>query len=250
MGKETIDLMIEGGQAKAGPAIAQPLAPLGMNIQEVIKKINEKTSSFNGMKVPVKVTVDTEDKSFDLKVGTPPISELIKKEAGIEKGSGTPNINKVGNLAVEQIIKLTKMKQDSLLFNNFKAAVKTVAGSCNSLGVLIEGKTSSEINKDIDTGNYDSLINNQVAQVSPDKLKILTQQLTEIQERIKKEIEKAEAEKKAEEAKAKKLVAEAEAVVKEGAEEKKEEVKAEEKGEVKEEKKIKEEPKAKEVKKK
>lgn len=222
MSKETIDLMIEGGQAKAGPAIAQPLAPLGMNIQDIIKRINEKTSSFNGMKVPVKVIVETEDKSFDLKVGTPPISELIKKEVGIEKGSGTPNKNKVGNLAVEQVIKLANMKQDSLLFNNFKSAVKIVAGSCNSLGVLIEGKSSSEINQDIDSGKYDSIINNQVTQVSPEKLKALKQQLTEIQERIKKEIEKAEAEKKAEEAKAKKLVAEAEKVVEEATAEKKE----------------------------
>lgn len=234
MSKEIIDLMIEGGQAKANAAIAQPLSPLGMNIQEIIKKINEKTSSFNGMKVPVKVIIETEDKSFDLKVGTPPISELIKKEIGIEKGSGTPNKNKVGNLAVEQVIKLARMKQDSLLFNNFKSAVKTVAGSCNSLGVLIEGKTAAEINQEIDSGKYNSLIDNQVTQTSPEKLKILKQQLTEIQERIKKEIEKAEAEKKAEEAKAKKLVAEAEKVVEEAAEEKKEEVKTAEKVETKE----------------
>ena len=217
MSKEIIDLMIEGGQAKSGPTIAQPLAPLGINIQEIIKRINEKTSSFNGMKVPVKVIVETEDKSFDLKIGTPPISELIKKEVGIEKGSGTPNRNKVGNLAIEQVIKLTNMKQDSLLFNNFKAAVKIVVGSCNSLGVLVEGKSAVGVNQEIDAGKYDSLIDNQVTQVSPEKLKVLKQQLTEIQERIKKEMEKAEAEKKAEEAKAKKLVAEAEKVVEEAA---------------------------------
>ncbi len=240
MPRETIDLMIEGGQAKAGPAIAQPLAGKQMNIQEIITRINEKTASFKGMKVPVKLNVE-EDKTYTISIGTPPISELIKKELGIEKGSGTPNKNKVGNLAVEQIIKLAKMKQDSLLFNNFKAAVKTIVGSCNSLGVLVEGKSAVEINQEIDSGKYDSLINNQVTQTSPEKLKILKQQLAEIQERIKKEIEKAEAERKAEEAKAKKLVAEAEAVVEEAAEEKKEEVKTE-KVETKEE------PKAKEVK--
>jgi hypothetical protein len=164
-------------------------------------------------------------------------SELIKKEAGIEKGSGTPNRNKVGNLAIEQVIKLTNMKQDSLLFNNFKAAVKVVVGSCNSLGVVVEGKSAVGVNQEIDAGKYDSLINNQVTQVSPEKLKVLKQQLTEIQERIKKEMEKAEAEKKAEEAKAKKLVAEAEKVVEEAAGEKKEvatEAKTTEKVETKE----------------
>lgn len=240
MSRETIDLMIEGGQAKAGASIAQPLSPLGINIQDVIKRINEKTSSFNGMKVPVKVIVETEDKSFDLKVGTPPISELIKKEAGIEKGSGTPDKNKVGNLAMEQVIKLAKMKQDSLLFNNFKAAVKSVVGSCNSLGVLIEGKTAKEINEDINSGNYDSIINSQKTEVSKEKQDLLSQQLKEIQERIKKELEKAEAEKKAEEAKAKKLVTEAEKVVEEAAAEKKEGAEAEKKVEAKEEKPAKE----------
>jgi len=242
MSREIIELMVEGGQAKAGATIAQPLSPLGMNIQEIIKKINEKTSSFNGMKVPVKVIVETDDKSFDLKVGTPPISELIKKEIGVEKGSGTPDKNKIGNLAIEQVIKLAMMKQDSLLFNNFKSAVKTVAGSCNSLGVLVESKSAVEINKDIDSGEYDSLISNQVIQPSPQKLKILAEQLKEIQERIKREIEKAEAEKKAEEEKAKKLVTEAEKVVEETAAEKKEgavEAKTE-KAEVKEEKPAKE----------
>lgn len=236
MSRETIDLMIEGGQAKAGASIAQPLSPLGINIQDVIKRINEKTSSFNGMKVPVKVIVETEDKTFDLKVGTPPISELIKKEIGIEKGSGTPNINKVGNLAVEQVIKLAKMKQDSLLFNNFKSAVKSVIGSCNSLGVLIEGKSAREINLEIDSGDYDSIINAQKTEVSKEKQNLLNQQLKEIQERIKRELEKAEAEKKAEEAKAKKLVTEAEKVVEEAAVEKKEgaEAKTAEKVETKE----------------
>src|SRR3989344_3963867 len=156
MSRETVDLMIDGGQAKASAAIAQPLSAFKINIQDVVNKINEKTSSFNGMKVPVQVTIETEDKTFDLKVGTPPISELIKKEIGIEKGSGIPDKNKVGNLAVEQIVKLAKMKQDSLLFNNFKSAVKSVIGSCNSLGVLVEGKPAKEINIEINSGNYDS----------------------------------------------------------------------------------------------
>ena len=240
MPRETIDLMIEGGQAKAGAAIAQPLAGKQMNIQEIITRINEKTASFKGMKVPVKLNIE-EDKTYTISIGTPPISELIKKEIGIENVSGTPNKNKDGNLAIEQVIKLAMMKQDSLLFNDFKSAVKIVAGSCNSLGVLIEGKSSVEINQEIDSGKYSSLINNQVTQVSPEKLKTLAQQLKETQERIKKEIEKAEAEKKAEEAKAKKLVAEAEKVVEEAAVEKKEgEEEKTEKAEVKEEKPVKE----------
>jgi|SRR3989344_1161640 len=217
MSKEIIDLMIEGGQAKANASLAQPLAPLGINIQQIITRINEKTSSFNGMKVPVKVTVETEDKSFDLEIGTPPISELIKKEIKVEKGSGTPDKNKIGNIAIEQAIKLAKMKQDSLLFNDFKSAVKSVIGSCNSLGVLIEGKSAKEINKEIDSGKYDSIINSQKTEISKEKQSILAQQLVDVQERMKKELARIEAEKKAEEEKAKKLVTQAEATVAEAA---------------------------------
>jgi len=221
MSKEIVDLMVEGGKASAGPQMGQTLAPLGINIQEIIDSINEKTASFNGMKVPVKITVETDDKSFDLEIGTPPISELIKKEIGIDKGSATPDKIKVGNLAIEQIVKLAQMKKESLLFNHFKSAVKSVIGSCNSLGVLVEGKSSVEINKEIESGKYDEIINNQTTEVSPEKQKQLQKQLTEIQEKIKKELEKEEAEKKEEEEKAKKLAAEAEAVT--GEEEKKEE---------------------------
>jgi large subunit ribosomal protein L11 len=225
MSKEIVDLMIEGGQAKAGASLAQPLAPLGINIQEIVSSINEKTASFNGMKVPVKVTVETEDKSFELEIGTPPISELIKKEINVDKGSGTPDKNKVGNIAIEQIIKLVQMKQDSLLYNTFKAAVKQVIGSCNSSGVLVEGLSAREINKKIEAGEYDSIIEEQKTEVSPDKQTRLNSELKKIQAKIKKELEKEEAEKKAEEEKAKELAAAAEAVTeepKEGEEEKKE----------------------------
>ena len=220
MSKEIVDLMIDGGQAKAGASLAQPLAPLGVNLQNIINKINEKTSSFNGMKVPVKVIVDTESKDFDLEIGTPPISELIKKELKAEKGSSTPDKNKIGNLAMEQIVKLAQMKQDSLLFNNFRSAVKSVIGSCNSSGVLVEGKTSKLVNKDIESGIFDDIINNQKTETSQEKLSLLKNQLTEFQERIKKEAAKAEAEKKAEEERAKKAgeipVEEVKAEAKEG----------------------------------
>jgi len=223
MSKEIVDLMVDGGKAAVGAQMGQSLAPLGVNLQNIVAKINEKTSSFSGMKVPVKVIVDTESKDFDLEIGTPPISELIKKELKVDKGSGTPNNNRIGNFAMEQIIKLAQMKQDSLLFNDFRSAVKSVIGSCNSNGVLVEGKISKELTREINSGKYDDIINNKKTEVSPEKLSILKEQLTAFQERIKKEAAKLEAEKKAEEAKTKKVEVVAEAVkteVKEGEEKK------------------------------
>jgi len=186
---ETIDIMVEGGKATAGPQMGQILGPLGINISDVLLKINEKTSSFNGMKVPVKLTIE-DDKSFDLEVGTPPVSELIKKELNLKKGSGEPNKNKIGNIAIEQTIKIAKMKQDSMFINSLKAAVKCIIGSCNSLGLLIEGKTAVEINEDIDNGVFDKEIEQELTTLSPEKQKKLKTQLAEINAELLKELEK------------------------------------------------------------
>src|SRR3989344_4990789 len=140
MSKETVELMVEGGKATAGAALGQSLGPLRINIGEVVQKINTKTSSFKGMKVPVKVIVNTETKEVEVTIGTPPSSELIKKELVIEKGSGKPNIEKIGNISMEQVIKIALMKKDSMTVNSLKAAIKNIIGSCGSLGVLIEEK--------------------------------------------------------------------------------------------------------------
>ena len=115
MAKETIESLVEGGKATAGPPLGPALGPMKVNIGQVIAKINEKTKDFKNMQVPVKVIVDTDTKEFEITVGTPPASALILKEAGIEKGSGTPNTDKVADLLIPQIIKIAKMKEDGLL---------------------------------------------------------------------------------------------------------------------------------------
>jgi large subunit ribosomal protein L11 len=111
------------------------------------------------MKVPVKVTVDTDTKEFDVEVGTPTVSALIVKELGIPKGSGTPNSQKVGNLSFEQLVHVAELKQAQTLAKSFKDAVKEVAGSCVSVGITIEGKDPKEVQKDIDEGIYDKFLN-------------------------------------------------------------------------------------------
>src|SRR3989338_2780908 len=143
MAKEKIKAMIEGGKATAAPPLGPALGPLGLNIGQVIAKINEKTKSFAGMQVPITVTAK-KDKTFDVDVGTPPVSSLIKKELKLEKASGNPKAEKVANMLIEQAIKISKMKESSLLTNSMKASVKTVVGSCVSIGVLVEGKDAKE----------------------------------------------------------------------------------------------------------
>jgi len=128
-----------------------------MNVMAVVNKINELTKDYAGMKVPVKIIVDTEDKSFEVTVGTPTASALIVAELKIEKGSGTPNTVKVGNLSMEQIIRIAKIKRPELLAPTLKKATKEMLGTCVSLGVTVEGKDPREVQKDIDAGDYEQL---------------------------------------------------------------------------------------------
>lgn len=151
---DIIEALVDGGRASAGPPLGPALGPKGVNIGQVIALINQKTKAFEGMKVPVKVIIQ-DDKSFDVKVGTPPISALIKAELGISKGSGNPKTEIVGNLTIDQIKKVTAQKQDSLLGATEKARVMEVSGNCVSMGVTVDGKSPKDFQKDVRAGLYD-----------------------------------------------------------------------------------------------
>jgi len=190
MSKETIELLIEGGKATASAQLAQSLGPKGINIKEVLAKVNDKTSNFKGMKVPVKIIVDTETKKFEIEIGTPPTAELIKNETGASKGASRPQIEKIGNLGIEQVIKIALMKEDNILHNSFKAVVKTVIGSCNSLGILVESLDGKEINKLIDKGKFDKEINEKKTEIDSEKKERLETELKEIQKKNQAELER------------------------------------------------------------
>ena len=111
-----------------------------------------------------------------------------------------PNKDKIGNIAIEQAIKIAKMKKDSMLANNLKSAVKSVIGSAHSMGVLVENKKSIEVNADIDAGIYDGLINEEKTEAPPEKIRQLNDHLKGIQEAYKAEMEKAKVEQEAKEA--------------------------------------------------
>ncbi|RLI06148.1 50S ribosomal protein L11 [Candidatus Bathyarchaeota archaeon] len=155
--KKTIETLVSGGKATAGPPLGPMLGPLGVNIMVVVNKINELTKDFSGIKVPVKVTVDVDTKEFEVEVGTPPTVALIVKELGIEKGSGNPKTEKVGNLTIEQLKKIAKMKMGSTYAKTLKASAKEVLGVCVSMGVTVEGKEPRQVQKEIDEGVYDQV---------------------------------------------------------------------------------------------
>lgn len=192
--KETIETLVDGGKASPGPAIAPKLAMMKMPIQDIFKQINEKTKDYAGMKVPVKIIIDKASKSFEIEIGTPPVSSLIKKELGIEKAkieetpapkpeaaegeaeegeekkteeeaSKTAEAPKpvekkvIGSISVKQCVKIAKMKMDSMLAKDLKAAVKQVVGTCKSMqGIQVENKDPNDVIKEIDEGKYDNLL--------------------------------------------------------------------------------------------
>jgi large subunit ribosomal protein L11 len=155
--KKVVELLINGGQANAGPPLGPALGPLGVNTMAVVNKINELTRDYAGMKVPVKVTVDIENKTFEIALGTPTASALIVSELKIEKGSGTPNTAKVGNLSMEQVVRIAKIKRPELLAPTLKSAAKEMLGTCVSMGVTVEGKDPREVQAEIDEGKYAEL---------------------------------------------------------------------------------------------
>jgi large subunit ribosomal protein L11 len=110
------------------------------------------------MKVPVKVIVDPDTKQFEVTIGTPTTPALIVSELKIEKGSGTPNTAKVGNLTMEQVIRVAKIKRPEMLAKTLKLAAKEVLGSCVSMGVTVENKDPREVQKEIDEGKHDEII--------------------------------------------------------------------------------------------
>jgi large subunit ribosomal protein L11 len=154
--KEVIESMVEGGKATGGPPLGPALGPVGVPINKVVDAINEKTKAFDGMKVPVKVIVDTDTKAFEIEVGTPPTSSLILKELGLEKGSGEPKTNFVGDLSLEQVKKIAEMKKDAMLGASLKARVQEVLGACVSMGVTCGGKPAKEMQAEIARGEHDN----------------------------------------------------------------------------------------------
>jgi large subunit ribosomal protein L11 len=155
--KKVVELLVNGGQANAGPPLGPALGPLGVNVMLVVNKINEVTKDYAGMKVPVKVAVDSEDKTFDVTVGVPTAAALVISELKIEKGSGTPNSAKVGDLQMDQVVRIAKIKKEQLLAGDLKAAAKEVLGTCVSMGVTVEGKDPREVQSEIDAGSYGDL---------------------------------------------------------------------------------------------
>ena len=192
-----IKLLVEGGDMKPGPALGQKLGPIGLNVNQVIQKVNESTKDFKGMKVPVELEIDSGTKQFEVKVFSPPTSELLKKELGIEKGSGSQLKLKAANASIEQVISVAKSKQPNLLARDLKAAVRSIVGTCTSLGILIENKPATEVENEIEEGKYDEEISQEKTETSKEKRAKLDKYFSVVHSKEEKAVQQEEAEKEA-----------------------------------------------------
>ncbi len=150
-----VEALVPGGKASAGPPLGPALGPLGVNVAQVVAKINEATKDLNGMQVPVKIKVKSRTE-FEVEVGTPPTSALILKEMGVEKGTGDKST--VGNLTLEQVIKIANIKRKGLLSKTLKHAVREVIGTAGSVGATVEGMPSKEAQLAVASGKYDEIL--------------------------------------------------------------------------------------------
>ncbi len=133
-----VKLQIPAGKATPAPPVGSTLGPYGINMMEFIKSYNAQTANQVGSIVPVEITI-YEDRSFTFVTKTPPAADLIKKAAGIDKGSGTPNRTKVGKLTREQVRSIAQTKLPDLNANDIEAAMRIIEGTARSMGVTIEG---------------------------------------------------------------------------------------------------------------
>ena len=157
--KQTVSSLVTGGEASAGPPLGPALGPMGVNILQIISAINEQTKEFQGMKIPVTVVVDADTKKWEIEVGIPSASALLLKEAGIQKGSGTSGTEWVGEVSVDMIAKIAKVKLETSYASSLKSVAKQIVGTCVSLGIKVEGKTPKEFTAEIDEGKWDSKLN-------------------------------------------------------------------------------------------
>jgi large subunit ribosomal protein L11 len=134
--KTTIKLQLPAGAATPAPPVGTALGPHGVNIGDFVKKYNEATGKMQGEIVPVEITI-FEDRSFEFKLKTPPASDLLRKAAGIEKGSGEPNRNKVGRVTKDDIRKIAERKLEDLNAESIEAAERIIEGTAKSMGIEI-----------------------------------------------------------------------------------------------------------------
>ena len=136
--KSIVNIQLPAAKATPGPPVGSSLGPHGINIAGFVKEFNDRTANQVGFTIPCVITI-YEDRSFEFVLKQPPVADLLRKEAGIEKGSDKPPKNKVGKINVDQLKKIAEMKMPDLTAASIEAAMSMVAGTARSMGIVVEG---------------------------------------------------------------------------------------------------------------
>ncbi|BCS90647.1 MAG: 50S ribosomal protein L11 [Candidatus Micrarchaeota archaeon] len=150
MAEVEIKALVKGGKATAGPPLGPALGATGVNIGQVIAEINKQTSKYNGLRVPVKIIINSETKQFKVEVRKPFTSIMLLSELGIEKGKKANET--VGDISLDKLVNIAKEKSDVLLGKDLKSKVKEVLGTCKSAGITCDGMDPKEVIKKINSG--------------------------------------------------------------------------------------------------
>jgi large subunit ribosomal protein L11 len=142
---DEVSVLVEGGKASAGPPLGPALGPLGVNVVQVVKEINDRTKDFAGMRVPVVVRVDPTTRSFTLAVGRPPTAALLLKEAGKEKGSGKAKGETIGDVSLDAVRRIAEAKSVDLFGGSAEQRMNQVIGTCVSMGLTVGGRDPRDV---------------------------------------------------------------------------------------------------------
>ncbi len=151
MSEVTIAGLVEGGKATSGPPFGPALGPLGVNINAIIAEINDKTKQFAGIKIPVKVHVDSATKTYRVEVGSPTTSALLLKELNLQTGAKAKG-EIVGNITLDKIKSIAKAKEASIYGGSVSERVNQVLGTCKSMGITCDGEDPRVVIRKIKSG--------------------------------------------------------------------------------------------------
>jgi large subunit ribosomal protein L11 len=158
MVEQKFNFIVNGGKATGGPPIGPALGPTGINIMQVVTKINEETAEYDGLPVPVDVIIETENRTFIVKVGMLTTFALISQVTGIKKGSQTPNTNIVADMSFDDLVGIAKKKRAGIYAASLQSAVSEVLGTCQSAGVTVDGRPAGEVQEALRAGEYDAQV--------------------------------------------------------------------------------------------
>ncbi len=155
---KSVRIKVRGGKATPEPPLGPSISQYGLNVDEVVNKINEVTKVYEGLEVTVDIHVNTDTKEYRIEVKSPSTTSLLLSMAGADKPSGDPAHTKVGNISLEDAIKVAIMKKRDLNAKTLKAALKSIVSSAATIGLTVEKKDPYQVVKEIAEGVYDDLI--------------------------------------------------------------------------------------------